>query len=107
MLVVLTVLLSLILRIVTSWQDLLTKTAVKLSLQKYYFVFLFVQNFLTMSFSFSITVIAQDILHGLNSALALLVRNLLKASNYFFFYLILQDLSMSADALLQAESLIN
>jgi len=107
MLIVLTVLLSLILRIVTSWQDLLTKTTVKLSLQKYYFVFLFVQNFLTMSFSFSITIIAQDILHGLNSALALLVRNLLKASNYFFFYLILQDLSMSADALLQVESLIN
>jgi len=107
MLVALIALLSLILRIVTSWQDLFTKTTVKLSLQKYYFVFLFVQNFLTVSLSFSITIIAQDLLHDLNSAFTLLIRNLLKTSNYFFFYLTLQDLSMSADVFLQAEDLIN
>ena len=107
MLVVLTVLLPLILRIVTGWQGLLTETAVELSLQKYYFVFLFVQNFLTVSFSSSITAIAQDILHGLDSAPALLARNLPKASNYFFSYLILQGLSVSAGALLQAEGLVN
>ena len=65
------------------------------------------QNFLTVSLSFSITTIAQDLLHGLNSAFALLIRNLLKASNYFFFYLTLQDLSMSADVFLQVEGLIN
>jgi len=107
MLVALIALLSLILRIVTNWQDLFTKTTVKLSLQKYYFIFLFMQNFLTVSLSFSITTIAQDLLHGLNSAFALLIRNLLKASNYFFFYLTLQDLSMSADVFLQVEGLIN
>jgi len=106
MLVVLTALLPLILRIITGWQGLSTETTMELSLQKYYFVFLFVQNFLTVSLSSSITAIAQD-LHGLNSAPALLARNLPKASNYFFSYLTLQGLSVSAGAFLQAEGLIN
>lgn len=79
----------------------------ELSLQNYYFIFLFVQNFLKVSLSSSITAIAQDILHGLDSAPALLAKNLPKASNYFFSYLILQGLSVSAGALLQAEGLIN
>lgn len=37
----------------------------------------------------------------------MLIQNLLKTSNYFFFYLILQDLSMSASVLLQVKNLIN
>ena len=82
------------------------KTAVELLLQKYYFIFLFVQNFLTVSLSFSITAIIQDLLYSLNLISVLLIRNLLKTSNYFISYLTLQDLLMSADALLQAESLI-
>ncbi len=107
MLVALTALLPLVLRIITAWQGLSTETAVELSLQKYYFAFLFVQNFLTVSLSSSITAIAQDLLHGLNSAPALLAGNLPKASNYFFSYLALQGLSVSAGAFLQAEGLIN
>ncbi len=107
MLVALTALLPLILRIITGWQGLSTETTVELSLQKYYFAFLFVQNFLTVSLSSSITAIAQDLLHGLNSAPALLARNLPKASNYFFSYLTLQGLSVSAGAFLQAGGLVN
>ncbi len=82
------------------------KTAFELLLQKYYFIFLFVQNFLTVSLSFNITAIIQDLVHGLNSAFALLVRNVSKASNYFISYLALQGLSESADTLLQAGGLI-
>ena len=106
MLAILTVLLPQILLMLTRWQGLLTETAVELSLQNYYFVFLFVQNFLTVSLSSSITAIAQDLFHGLDSAPALLARNLPKASNYFFSYLSLQGLLISAGALLQAGSLI-
>ena len=106
-LVALNALLPLILRIITNWQGLSTKTTVELSLQKYYFVFLFTQNFLTMSLSFSITIIAQKLLHDSKSAFALLIRNLFKTSNYFFFYLTLQDLFVSADVFLQIEDLIN
>ena len=106
MLTILTALLPQMLLIFTRWQGLLTETAVELSLQKYYFLFLFVQNFLTVSLSSSITAIAQDLLHGLDSAPALLARNLPKASNYFFSYLIQQGLIVSAGALLQAGGLI-
>ncbi|KAL2044420.1 hypothetical protein N7G274_003125 [Stereocaulon virgatum] len=107
MLVALTALLPLILRVITGWQGLSTETTVELSLQKCYFVFLFVQNFLTVSFSSSITAIAQDLLHGPTSAAALLARNLPKASIYSFSYLTLQGLSVSAGAFLQAGGLIN
>ena len=105
-LTVLIVLLSQVLRVVTEWQDLLTKTAMKLFLQKYYFTFLFVLNFLTVSLASSITAIAQDLLHDLDSAPRLMAKNLPKASNYFFSYLTLQDLSISAAVLLQAEDLV-
>ena len=107
MLVALNALLPPVLRIITGWQGLSTETTVELSLQKYYFVFLFTLNFLTVSLSSSITAIAQEILHGPKSAPALLARNLPKASNYFFSYLTLQGLLVSAGAFLQAGDLIN
>ena len=107
MLVALNLLLPLVLRTITGWQGLLTETAVELSLQKSYFVFLFAQNFLTVSLSSSITAIAQELLRGPNSAPALLAQNLPKASNYFFSYLALQGLSVTAGAFLQAGGLIN
>lgn len=106
-LVVLTTMLPLILRTVTIWQGLLTETALELTVQKYHFLFLFVQNFLTVALSSSSTAIAQEVLQGLDSAPRLLARNLPKASNYFFSYLILQGLSVSAGALLQIDGLIN
>ena len=76
-------------------------------LQNYYFVFLFVQNFLTILLSFNIIIIVQDFFHDLNFAFALLIKNLFKTNNYFFFYLILQELLVNADAFLQIEDLIN
>ena len=100
MLVVLNVLLPVVLRALTEWQSHPTETAVEMSLQKSYFLFLFVQNFLTVSLSSSITAIAQEVLHGPSSAAALLATNLPRASNYFFSYLALQSLSVSAGALL-------
>ena len=105
MLMILTTILSLILHIVITWRGLSTETAVELSLQKCYFIFLFIQTFLMISLSFSITVITQDLLHDLDFTLTLLVKNLLKASNYFFSYLTLQDLSVSAAVLLQSDVL--
>ena len=107
MLVVLNALLPLVLRIITGWQGLSTETTVELSLQKYYFVFLFTLNFLTVSLLSSITAIAQELLYGPKSAPALLARNLPKVSNYFFSYLTLQGLSISAGAFFQTGGLIN
>ena len=104
-LTVLNILLPQILRIIIRWQGLVTESATELWLQNYYFIFLFVQNFLTVSLSSSITGIVQDINRGLQSLPALLARNIPKASNYFFSYLTLQGLVLSAGALLQAGAL--
>ena len=107
MLTALTMLLPYVLRIITERQGLLTEVAVELSLQKTYFTFLFIQVFLTVSLSSSITAVIQQVLHGLDSIPAVLATNLPKASNYFFSYLLLRCFSVSASSLLQMGRLID
>ena len=106
-LIALITLLPYILRIITERRGLLTEVAVELSLQKYYFTFLFVQVFLTVSLSSSITVVIQEVLHDLDSVPVVLATNLPKASNYFFSYLILRCFSVSASSILQVRRLID
>jgi len=106
-LIALITLLPYVLRIITERRGLLTKVAVELSLQKYYFTFLFVQVFLTIFLSSSITIVIQEVLHDLDSVSMMLVTNLLKASNYFFSYLMLRCFSISASFILQVGRLID
>ena len=106
MLTALTMLLPYVLRIITERQGLLTEVAVELSLQKTYFTFLFIQIFLTVSLSSSITAGIQLLLHGLDSVPAVLATSLPKASNYFLSYLLLRCFSVSASSLLQLGRLI-
>ena len=93
-------LLPYVLRIIAERQGLLTEGAVELSLQNTYFTFLFAQVFLTVSLSSNITAVVAQLLHGLDSVPAVLALNLLKASNYFFSYLLLRYFSVSASSLL-------
>lgn len=95
-----------LLRIIAERRGLYTEVAVELSLQKYYFTFLFIQVFLTVSISSSIIAIIQQTLHGLDSVPTVLAKTLLKASNYFFSYLLLRCFSISASSLLQIERLV-
>ncbi len=106
-LITLITLLSYVLRIITERRDLLTKMIIELSLQKYYFTFLFIQVFLTISLSSSITIIIQEVLHDLDSVSVMLVTNLLKTSNYFFSYLMLRCFLISASFILQVKWLID
>jgi len=106
-LIALTTLLPCVLRIIIECQGLLTDVAVELSLQKYYFAFLFVQVFLIVSLSPSITAVVQVVVHGLDSVPAILATNLAKASNYFLAYLLTRCFSQCASTLLQVGRLIN
>ncbi len=106
-LIALITLLSYVLRIITERRDLLTKIIIELSLQKYYFTFLFIQVFLMIFLSSSITIVIQEVLHDLNSVSMMLVTNLLNTSNYFFSYLMLRCFSISASFILQVKQLIN
>ena len=102
-----TILLRVVFRMIAECQALPTKMAVEQSLQNYYFTFLFVQVFLTVSLSSSVTTIIQELIHDPESVPAVLARNLPKASNYFFSYILLQGLSISAGALIRVGGLIN
>ncbi|KFY50496.1 hypothetical protein V495_00212 [Pseudogymnoascus sp. VKM F-4514 (FW-929)] len=77
----------------------------ELSVQNYYFFFLFVQVFLVVSISNgTFATLART--GSVTTVPALLAQNLPKASNYFFSYMIIQALSTSASHLLQVATLI-
>ena len=98
-------LLPITLRLLARLQGNYTGMSVELSVQTYYFSFLFVQIFLVVSISSGITTILPEIAKSPGSIPSLLAQNLPKASNYFFSYLLLQALSVSAGALMQIAGL--
>ena len=107
LLAILLILLPIVLRILTRIQGVPTGTAVELSVQWYYFTFLFVQVFLIVTLSAAIP----RILAGLNSNITIefiptiLATNLPTAANYFFNYIFLQACSVSAGVLAQLGAL--
>ena len=98
-------LVPIILRFLARTQGAHTGMAVELAVQNYYFFFLFLQVFLVVSISSGITTVLKEILTGPQSIASVLGSNLPKASNYFFSYILLQALSVSAGALLQVSKL--
>jgi len=100
-----TIVLLYILRVIADYKDYSTKTSIELLLQRYYFIFIFLQIFLTVALFFSFTEIVQDILYKLSSVSLLVAQNLFKFCNFFFFYLVIQNFSISAATLLQTEKL--
>lgn len=108
-LAVLMLLLPMILRFLVKFQGVQSGMLVELSVQRYYFFFQFVQIFLVVTLSSSLSVIAGFIKDGVNGGtkiVDLFATNLPKAGNYFFSYMLLQALSTSAGALVQIGGLI-
>lgn len=81
-----------------------TGKLVELSVQNYYFFFLFVQVFLVVSVSSGALATLSQITNVTNIP-GILATNLPKASNYFFSYMVIQALAASAGNLLQIASL--
>jgi calcium permeable stress-gated cation channel len=94
-------LLPVILRVLARSEGSPTGMSVELTVQNYYFAFLFVQVFLVVSISSGITTVLDQISQGPQNIPSILAGNLPKASNYFFSYMILQAFSVSAAALVQ------
>ncbi|KAL9587159.1 MAG: hypothetical protein Q9212_000432 [Teloschistes hypoglaucus] len=78
-----------------------TGMAVTLSVQNYYFTFLFVQLFLVVSISSGITNTITQLSDNPTNVPGILAANLPRSTNYFFGYMLLQSLTVSAGALLQ------
>ena len=101
LLALLLVLLPIILRLLARAQGCLNGMSVELTVQQYYFSFLFVQLFLVVSISSGLGSIIPQLTRNPQSVPSLLATNLPKASNYFFSYMLLQAFSVSGGALLQ------
>lgn len=106
MLALLFVIVPFLTRLVSERQGFLTVRDLELAIQRYYFSFLFVQVFLTVAVSASATTIINNLAHGFESIPLVLASNLPKTSNYFFSYLLVQGLSISANQLAQILKLL-
>lgn len=105
-LAILMAILPLILRFLSRTQGLATGMAVELTVQHYYFAFLFVQLFFVVTVSSSFGTIIDNVTN-VTSWPNILAQNIPKSSNYFFSYMILQAMSVSAGALLQIFGLVS
>lgn len=105
-LAILMALLPLILRFLSRTQGLHTGMAIELTVQNYFFAFLFVQLFLVVTIASSFSTILENITN-VTSWPDILAQNIPKSSNYFFSYMILQAMSVSAGALVQIFGLIS
>ncbi|KAI9785251.1 MAG: hypothetical protein M1835_003368 [Candelina submexicana] len=99
-------LVPILLRFLAKLQGNRTGTRVELSVQNYFFAFLFVQVFLVVSISSGFIAAFQSIRQNPTSIANVLAQNLPRASNYFFSYMLLQAFSVSSGALLQIPSLL-
>jgi hypothetical protein len=79
---------------------------IKNHVQIYYFTFLFVYVFLNVSLSAGITTIVGELTTVVDSVPEVLARNLPKASNYFFSYILIHTFTTIAYTLLQLGGLV-
>jgi hypothetical protein len=109
LLAILMFLLPVTLRFLATLQGTQSGMLVEMSVQKYYFFFLFVQLFLVVSIASAATALLGIFQHinTISDVPNLLAQNIPRASNYFFSYMLLQALSVSAGALVQVGSLIS
>ncbi|KAJ5087869.1 hypothetical protein N7456_011485 [Penicillium angulare] len=105
-LAILMAILPLLLRFLARKQGVHTGMAVELTVQNYYFAFLFVQLFVVVTIASSFTTIFRNVT-DVSSWSSLLADNIPKSSNYFFSYMLLQAMSVSAGALVQIFGLIS
>ncbi|KAJ5663432.1 hypothetical protein N7507_004163 [Penicillium longicatenatum] len=105
-LAILMALLPVILRFLCKKQGVHNGMAIELTVQMYYFAFLFVQLFLVVTIASSFSTIIENAT-DVTSWPTLLASNIPKSSNYFFSYMILQAMSVSAGALVQIVNLIS
>jgi hypothetical protein len=107
--IVLSILLALvpiILDFLAGFQGAKTGSQKSEMVQVYYFLFLFVQVFLVVSITGSTLQTLADVGSNITNTPALLAKNLPKAANYFFSYMILQAMSTSSGTLLQVGTLL-
>ncbi|KAI5965613.1 SPO75 [Candida pseudojiufengensis] len=106
LLTILTQLVMILFRFFTYFKGKATGSEIEIDLQKWYFVFLFVQQFLVVTISSSITVIFKQIIDQPTSIPILLATNLPKSATFFFQYICLRAFAFCGDNFLRIKKLI-
>lgn len=106
LLAILMALLPIILKFLARLSGVPTTNAIELYVQSSYFLFQVVQVFLVVTISSSITSVITKIIQQPPQAPTILATNIPTASNFFFSFLALQGLNMTASLLLQIVTLI-
>jgi hypothetical protein len=106
MLTLITTAVPVALRLLVHIQGHHSRQVVENHVQIYYYTFLFVQVFLTVSLSAGITTIIEDLAEKITSTPAVLAQNLPKACNYFFSYILIHTFTTVALTLVEVNGLL-
>ncbi|RLV92271.1 hypothetical protein JA1_003333 [Spathaspora sp. JA1] len=93
-------------RFLTYFKGRTTGSEVEIDLQKWYFAFLFFQQFLVVTISSSVTVIFKQIIDQPTSIPVLLATNLPKSATFFFQYMCLKAFAFCGSNFLRINQLI-
>lgn len=93
-------------RFLICFKGKVTGAEVEVGLQKWFFVFLFVQQFLVVTISSSITVVLRQIIDQPTSIPVLLATNLPKSATFFFRYICLRAFALCGNNFLRFTQLV-
>ena len=106
MLALITTAVPVALRLLANIQGHHSRQDVENCVQIYYYTFLFVQVFLTVSLSAGITTVIGDLADKITSTPAVLAQNLPKACNYFFSYILIHTFTTVALTLVEVNGFL-
>jgi hypothetical protein len=107
LLIVVTAAVPIAIRLLANIEGLHSRQATENHIQIYYFTFLFVQRFLTISMSAGITTIIGELANTIQAVPTVLAQNLPKSCNYFFSYIIMSTITTVVFTLIHVDQLVN
>lgn len=107
MLALITAVVPVVIRLLANIQGHHSRQVVENHVQIYYYTFLFVQLFLTVSLSAGITTLIGDLKDKITSTPAVLAQNLPKACNYFFSYILIHTFTTIVSTLVEVNRLLS
>lgn len=102
----LTEIMMVLFRVLMSYKGKLTGAEIELELQKWYFGFLFIQQFLVVTILSSITVIFKQIVDQPTSIPVMLATNLPKSATFFFQFIAIKALGFCGNNFLRIDQLV-
>ncbi|KAI5966126.1 SPO75 [Candida margitis] len=106
LLTVLTEIVMMLFRFLSYFKGKATGSEIEMDLQRWYFAFLFVQQFLVVTISSSVTVICRQIIDQPTSIPVLLATNLPKSATFFFQYICLRAFALCGNSFLRIKQLM-